>query len=91
MKTMENQANNRNDVGAAPLHSNGRAAYEIRVRDHLDPHWEQWFEGWSLTNLGNGEVLLIRAGVDQSALHGLLNKVRNLNLTLLSVTRKEGG
>ncbi len=61
--------------------------YEIRVRDHLDSHWFAWFEGWTLTNLENGEVLLHRSMVDQSALHGALNKIRDLNLTLLSVTQ----
>ncbi len=63
--------------------------YEIRVKDHLDPCWWQWFEGWSLANLGDGVVLLKRADVDQSALHGALNKIRDLNLRLLSVTSTE--
>ena len=61
------------------------AGYEIRVRDHLDTVWLNWFEGWSVTNLENGEVLLKSNQVDQSSLHGALNKVRDLNLTLLSV------
>jgi hypothetical protein len=61
------------------------AGYEIRVRDHLNPHWLAWFEGWSVTNLDNGEVLLRKFGVDQSALHGTLNKIRDLNLTLVAV------
>ena len=69
--------------------------YEILVKDHLDPCWWQWFEGWSLSNLGDGVVLIKKANVDQSALHGALNKIRDLNLTLLSVTgteeRKTGG
>ncbi len=59
--------------------------YEIRVRNHLNQHWLAWFEGWSVTNLDNGEVLLRKFGVDQSALHGTLNKIRDLNLTLVSV------
>lgn len=66
-----------------------RVAYEIRVKNHLDACWQQWFEGWTLTNLSNGEVFLYRSGVDQSSLHGALNKIRDLNLTLLSVTRIE--
>ncbi len=61
--------------------------YEIRARDHLDPHWFAWFEGWDITNLENGEVLLSKSRVDQSALHGALNKIRDLNLTLISVTQ----
>ena len=60
--------------------------YEIRIRNHLNTCWSEWFEGWVLTNLENGEVLMSRAQVDQSALHGVLNKIRDLNLTLVSVS-----
>ena len=63
----------------------GGAGYEIRVRNHLDTHWLAWFDGWTVTNLENGEVLLRKFGVDQSALHGTLNKIRDLNLTLVAV------
>ena len=66
-----------------PCH--GADGYEIRVRDHLETYWFNWFEGWSVTNLENGEVLLKSMGVDQSKLHGALNKIRDLNLTLLEV------
>lgn len=59
--------------------------YEIRVKNHLDPCWHDWFEGWEITNLEHGEVLLTSAAVDQSALHGALNKIRDLNLKLISV------
>ena len=61
--------------------------YEIKIKDHLETYWYEWFEGWSITNLECGEVLLRRSNVDQSALHGALNKIRDLNLMLLSVTR----
>lgn len=61
--------------------------YEIRVKNHLDPCWHDWFDGWEITNLEAGEVLLTNASVDQSALHGTLNKIRDLNLTLISVTQ----
>jgi len=60
--------------------------YEIRIRNHLNTCWSEWFEGWVLTNLENGEVLMSRTQVDQSALHGVLNKIRDLNLTLISVS-----
>ena len=59
--------------------------YEIRVKNHLDPCWCDWFDGWTITNLEDGEVLLTSANVDQSALHGALNKIRDLNLKLISV------
>ena len=61
--------------------------YEIKIKDHLETYWFEWFKGWSITNLENGEVLLSSSEIDQSALHGALNKILNLNLTLLSVTR----
>jgi hypothetical protein len=64
----------------------GAVGYEIRVKDHLETYWFEWFEGWSVTNLENGEVMLKSDQVDQSKLHGTLNKIRDLNLTLLSVT-----
>jgi hypothetical protein len=63
------------------------AGYEIRIKDHLETYWYEWFEGWSITNLECGEVLFRRDSVDQSALHGALNKIRDLNLMLLSVVR----
>jgi len=59
--------------------------YEIRVRGHLDPHWGAWFEGWTITNLGNGEALLRNTKVDQPGLHRALNKIRDLSLALISV------
>jgi len=65
----------------------GRFGYEIRIRDHLDHHWFAWFEGWTITNLENGDVLLQKAMVDSSGLFGALNKIRDLNMTLISVAR----
>jgi len=70
------------------MKSNGsRIEYEIRVKGHLDQHWHAWFEGWTIIALENGETLLRSATVDQSGVHGILNKIRDLNLTLLSVVR----
>jgi hypothetical protein len=71
--------------GQSQISCYGAGGYEIRVRDHLEAYWHKWFEGWSVTNLENGEVLLKSMGVDQSKLHGALNKIRDLNLTLLGV------
>jgi hypothetical protein len=59
--------------------------YEIRVKAHLDSHWSAWFGGLTLTNEANGETVLRGEVVDQAALHGLLSKVRDLQVTLLSV------
>ncbi len=73
---------------AMPDTSNAACSgYEIRIKDHLETYWYEWFEGWSISNLECGEVLLKRSNVDQSALHGALNKIRDLNLMLLSVAR----
>jgi hypothetical protein len=66
--------------------------YEIKIKGHLDEHWKQWFEGMELGNVTNGETgqectLLTGHIVDQPALHGLLAKIRDLNLTLISVRK----
>ena len=60
--------------------------YEIRIKGHLDDRWAAWFGGLTLTREDNGETLLAGAVVDQAALHGLLRKVRDLGMPLLSVT-----
>ena len=61
--------------------------YEIRIKGHLDDKWADWFEGLTITREVNGETLLTGPVVDQAALHGLLRKVRDLAMPLLSVTR----
>jgi hypothetical protein len=60
--------------------------YKIRVKGHLDPCWSEWFDGLRITNEPNGEALLSGYIVDQAALHGVLAKVRDLILQLISVT-----
>lgn len=61
--------------------------YEIRIRGHLPDRWSHWFNGLNITLEANGNTLLTGPVVDESALHGLLRKVRDLGLPLLSVNR----
>jgi hypothetical protein len=65
--------------------SNRSTVYEIRVKSHLGPNWTDWFEGLTITCEDNGETLLTGPVIDQAALYGLLKKVRDLGLSLLSV------
>jgi hypothetical protein len=63
--------------------------YEIRIKGHLDKRWADWFDGLAITLEANGETVLTGPVVDQAALHGLLRKIRDLGLPLLSVIRVE--
>lgn len=64
--------------------------YQIRIKGHLDREWADWFGGLSITLEDCGDTLLTGPVIDQAALHGLLKKVRDLGMPLLSVNRKEG-
>jgi hypothetical protein len=71
----------------------GRGVYEIRVKGYLDLRWSDWFDGFSITPVGDDETLLIGSVADQAALHGVLHKIRDLGLPLLTVQclEDEGG
>jgi hypothetical protein len=63
--------------------------YAIRVKEHLDQHWSEWFDGMTITNEANGDTIISGPLVDQAALHSLLVKKYNLNLMLIAVSRIE--
>ena len=65
--------------------------YQVRTKGHLDSQWTDWFEGLTITLEDGGDTLLTGPVVDQAALHGLLKKVRDLGLPLVSVNRVEPG
>lgn len=81
---MSNDSNS-NSEKAQPL------IYQIRIKGHLDHKWADWFSGLSITTLDNGETLLTGPMDDQAALYGLLRKVRDVGLPLVSVLRVEPG
>ena len=81
-KAMSNKRNPKTNPGQ-PI------VYQIRLKGHLDPQWRDWFEGLTVTQEEDGETLLTGTVVDQAALHGLLKKVRDLGLPLLSVNPVE--
>ena len=69
----------------------GERVYEIKVEGHLDELWCEWFDGLRLMQEGDGTSTLVGPVADQAALHGLLERVRDLGLSLLSVHRVEPG
>jgi len=75
---MSNDPNSPTAPGQPPV-------YQIRLAGHLGNDWADWFEGLTLTLEDNGETLLTGPVLDQAALHGVLRKVRDLGMPLLSV------
>jgi hypothetical protein len=67
----------------------GPGRYEIRLKGHLAPRWATWFDGMAVSNESDGTTVIRGHVVDQAALHGLLQKVRDIGLPLVSVTRVE--
>jgi hypothetical protein len=63
--------------------------YEIRVEGQIDPSWSEWLNGMTVCPHGNNETLISGHLADQAALHGLLNRIRDLNIKLVRVEKKE--
>ena len=79
------------ETHASPEDQYEPGLYEIRIKGHLDDRWSDWFEGLTITLEDNGDTLLTGPVIDQAALHGLLKKVRDLGLPLVSVSPFEPG
>jgi hypothetical protein len=79
-RVMANNTNPRSDPGQPMI-------YQIRIKGHLDPHWADLFENLTIRLEDNGDTLLTGPVVDQAALHGLLKKVRDFGMTLVSVNQ----
>jgi hypothetical protein len=77
------------DTSAGPPHRTGR--YEIRLQGHLDSRWATWFDGMTLTTTADGTTVIEGPVADQAALHGLLHRLRDIGLPLLSVTQVHTG
>ena len=71
-----------------PHKYHGFTDYRIKLKGHLDPKWSDWFEDMAISTEGD-KTILTGSLADQAALHGLLIRIRDLNLTLLSVERIE--
>jgi len=63
--------------------------YQVRVKSHLGSDWTDWFQGLTITLEENGDTLLTGPVIDQAALHGLLKRVRDLGISLVSVNPVE--
>lgn len=61
--------------------------YQIKIKGHLDDRWADWFEGMTFTRASDGTTILSGPVTDQAALHGILNGIRDLGLSLVSVQR----
>jgi hypothetical protein len=84
-RVMSNEIQREASEKAQPL------VYQIRIQGHLGTQWTDWFEGLTVTLEDNGDTLLTGPVVDQAALHGVLKKVRDVGLPLVSVNRGKSG
>lgn len=73
--------------GASPADRTGTQQYEIRVKGHLGSRWTAWFDGLSLTNEDDGITVIRGPVVDQAALHGLLQRLRDVGIPLVTLTQ----
>jgi hypothetical protein len=64
--------------------------YVIRIKGHLDESWADWFDGMTISHEANGETVMFGSLPDQAALHGVLNRLRDLGVQLISVNPVEG-
>ena len=78
-----------NETPASTGDWNEAGRYEIRLKGHLNTRWAAWFDGLNLTHRSDGTTVIDGPVVDQAALHGLLQRVRDVGLPLVSVTRVE--
>ncbi len=69
--------------------TNEGALYHIKLKGHLAPRWQDWFDGLSITLTDEGDTILSGIIVDQAALHGVFKKIRNLGLSIVSVNLGE--
>ena len=81
-----NETSNDHQLEADP---NQPIVYQIRVKSYLGSDWTNWFEGFTITLEKNGQTLLTGPVIDQAALHGLLKKIRDLGMLLISVNYLE--
>ena len=70
-------------------HEDGPVKYEIRVEGIIDQSWSQWFDGMQITTESGGETVIAGEVADQATLHGLLTRVRDVGLALVSVLRTD--
>ena len=70
---------------------NEHTHYHIRIKGHLDTRWQDWFDGLTITLTEDGDTFLSGFIVDQAALHGVLKKIRNLGLAIISVNPQAKG
>jgi hypothetical protein len=75
----------RSSIGDSPE----AGLYEIRLTGHLDARWATWFDGLTVTQEPDGTTVISGLIADQAALHGLLQRVRDLGIPLISVSRRE--